>query len=175
METIDVALRILNELRKSYKGDAKWMQKLGVQSDLYLDLKELTLLNMKIVKPRKAMEIMAEILANCAESRDSAETPVQVRISGWVGNRDRVSLAIDDDGPGIKGDLLKQVANPFVTTRDGHLGIGLTRVETLLEMYGLSWELSSELGLGTSLTLEVGRFAGWMPERNLMKRKVGNG
>lgn len=63
METIDVALRTLNELGNSYKGDAKWMQKLGMQSDLYLDLKELTLLNMKMVKPRKAMEIMAEILA----------------------------------------------------------------------------------------------------------------
>ncbi len=46
-------------------------------------------------------------------------------------------------------------ANPFVTTKEGHHGVGLTRVDTLMEMYGLDWKLESEAGRGTSIRLEV--------------------
>lgn len=104
METIDVALRILNELGKGYKGDAKWMMTLGVQSDLYLDLKDLTLLNMKMVKPRKAVELMAEILATnmpidiveAAQTQGKTTLPnynVSARMI-WVRIRERLSEPI---------------------------------------------------------------------------------
>ncbi|MBU8871887.1 MAG: HAMP domain-containing histidine kinase [Gemmatimonadales bacterium] len=119
--------------------------------------------------------ILDEVIANSAEARDPAMDYILVRISGSVGPQGRVSLTIQDNGPGIEECLIRQVADPFVTTRSGHLGIGLTRIETLLDMYGLGWKLSSELNFGTAVTLEVGKFAGWMPERNLMKRKVENG
>ena len=60
-----------------------------------------------------------------------------------------------DDGPGMALDLLAQAIDPFVTTRDGQLGIGLARVDTILDMYGLGWGLRSAPGLGTTVTLEV--------------------
>ena len=119
--------------------------------------------------------ILNEILSNAAQARDPEMETVRVRVSGSVVNRNRVSLTIEDEGVGIDRNLLGQVTDPFVTTRDGHLGIGLTRIDTLLDMYDLDWELTSEPGSGTTVTLEVGRFAGWMPERKLMKRKAGNG
>ena len=104
METIDVALRTLNELGKDYKGDAKWMITLGVQSELYLDLKDLTLLNMKIVRPRKAIELMAEILATnmpidtveAAQTQGKTSLPnynVSARMI-WVRIRERLSEPI---------------------------------------------------------------------------------
>ena len=67
----------------------------------------------------------------------------------------RLALRLRDDGPGIGAELLPQACDPFVTTKDGHLGVGLTRVQTLLEMYGLAWTLSSLPGKGTTATLEV--------------------
>ena len=63
METIDVALRVASELGGSYVGNEKWARALGLQDDLHLDLRELTLLNMKTVKPRKAIDLMMEVLA----------------------------------------------------------------------------------------------------------------
>ena len=119
--------------------------------------------------------ILDEILANSAESCEPDRARLGVLIRGSVVNRNRVALTIEDNGPGIEKCLLRQVADPFVTTREGHLGIGLTRIETLLDMYGLAWELTSEPGFGTTVTVEVGRFAGWMPERNLMKGNAANG
>ena len=46
--------------------------------------------------------------------------------------------------------------NPFITTKEGHHGVGLTRVDTLMNMYGLGWSLESEEDLGTRVLLEVG-------------------
>ena len=63
MEIIEVALRTLNELGNSYAGDEKWAWNLGIRADLDMDLKELTLLGMKLVKPISSIDIIAEILA----------------------------------------------------------------------------------------------------------------
>jgi signal transduction histidine kinase len=64
---------------------------------------------------------------------------------------------IRDDGPGMPRELLTQVVDPFVTTRRGRLGIGLARVDTIMDMHGLGWGLRSVPGLGTTVTLEVAR------------------
>ena len=64
-----------------------------------------------------------------------------------------------DDGPGMPPELLTQVIDPFVSTRDGHLGIGLARVDTIMDMHGLGWGLRSVPGQGTTVTLDVARLS----------------
>ena len=68
----------------------------------------------------------------------------------------RIFLEVTDNGCGMGGDLTDQATNPFVTTKDNHHGVGLTRVDTLMDMYGLEWILESEEGKGTRVMLEVG-------------------
>ncbi len=63
MEIIDVALRTVSELGSSYTGNERWARAIGLQDNLNLDLKELTLISMKTVKPRKAIDLIAQILA----------------------------------------------------------------------------------------------------------------
>jgi signal transduction histidine kinase len=100
--------------------------------------------------------IMEAVLDNSAESRADGETPVRALIRGETDGRGRVILVCEDDGCGLAPALLAQASLPFVTTKDGHLGVGLTRVETLMDMYGLSWSLASDPGRGTAVRLEVG-------------------
>ena len=95
--------------------------------------------------------VLKEILQNSAD----AATSVSVKITGQVEVTGRVVLCITDDGPGISANLISQVADPFISTRDGHHGVGLTRVETILDMHGLAWSLTSNPGMGTSVTFEV--------------------
>lgn len=96
---------------------------------------------------------LEEILKNSAQARSR----VLVEITGQVEITGRVTLRLEDNGPGMEPELLKMAADPFVTTRDGHHGVGLTRVDTLCEMHGLAWSLASHPGTGTTVTLEVGR------------------
>jgi C4-dicarboxylate-specific signal transduction histidine kinase len=99
--------------------------------------------------------VLTELLLNAVEGADGTTRPARVEVTAAAGPDGRLALRLRDDGPGIDPDLLPQACDPFVTTKDGHLGVGLTRVQTLLEMYGLAWTLTSVPGAGTTATLEV--------------------
>lgn len=99
--------------------------------------------------------MLKEILKNCSESTDHLSADVRVKISGITHSGGRIFLDIQDNGCGMCTDLRAQASSPFITTKDGHHGVGLTRVDTLMNMYGLGWSLESEEGLGTRVLLEV--------------------
>ncbi len=111
--------------------------------------------------------VLKEILNNSAEAQKLS----QVSISGQVEITGRVVLRISDNGPGMGPALLEQATDPFVTTRDGHHGVGLTRVETILDMHGLAWSLISHPGHGTSITLEVAESLILNPDHCLTRKK----
>lgn len=97
------------------------------------------------------LQILAAVLDNAAESRPG---PVDIEVT-TASNGDRLTLSLADNGPGMGHELLAQAIDPFVTTRDGHLGIGLARVDTIMDMHGLGWALRSATDQGTTVTLEV--------------------
>ncbi len=99
--------------------------------------------------------VLRELVANGAEGRDGTAGAAAITITATVQPTGHVAVRVRDDGPGMAPELAAQVVDPFVTTKDGHTGVGLTRVETLMDMYGLAWHLGSEPGRGTSVTLEV--------------------
>lgn len=99
--------------------------------------------------------VLRELLTNCAESAWSYAPEVRVDLKGVVRSGDRLFLEIQDNGCGMNPELREQAPSPFVTTKDNHHGVGLTRMETLMEMYGLQWELHSEEGQGTRVIMEV--------------------
>jgi two-component system sensor histidine kinase HydH len=115
--------------------------------------------------------VLQEVLKNSAEAAAANGVKGRVEIFGETTPAGRIALTIRDFGPGIPAKLLDQVCDPFVTTKPGHLGIGLARVETLVEMHGLAWALSSNPGQGTTITLETavlkdqGSLASAMDER----------
>jgi len=98
-----------------------------------------------------------EILNNSAEGRATAPPtePIRVRFSIQPSGGDRLALRIEDDGPGMLPELTAKAKDPFVTTKEGHLGIGLARVDTVMDMYGLAWSMASKNGGGTSVVMEV--------------------
>ena len=99
--------------------------------------------------------ILQEILKNSAEAAVNNSNTVTAKMWTDVNERGNLILVLQDDGPGIAAPLLPQVVDPFLTSKPGSMGMGLTRVETLMEMYDLSWDLRSEQGQGTCVTLEV--------------------
>lgn len=80
-------------------------------------------------------------LGNLIENAvDFADSQVTVTVSH---DADRVSITIDDDGPGFAPDVLTQIGVPFMNRRSrldrekaGGLGLGLFIAKTLLERSG---------------------------------------
>ncbi len=99
--------------------------------------------------------VLTELLCNASEGHAGVPQPVRVQVTSEVQPTGRIALSVRDDGPGIASDLIAQITAPFLTTKDNHVGVGLTRVETLMDMYGLAWAVRSTPGDGTVVTLEV--------------------
>jgi two-component system, NtrC family, sensor kinase len=68
-------------------------------------------------------------------------------------------LAVSDDGPGIRSDLLERVQEPFFTTKHGGVGLGLAICRSLAWQNGGGFEIESVPGEGTRVAVEL-RLAG---------------
>jgi len=66
-----------------------------------------------------------------------------------------VELAVEDDGPGIEEDMLGQIFEPFVTTKEPGqgTGLGLAVCARLVESMGGAIRADSEPGRGTTFTV----------------------
>ena len=68
-----------------------------------------------------------------------------------------LTIRVRDDGAGIAPDVLPQIFEPFLTTKEsGHgVGLGLAISRGIMERHNGSIEVASELGKGTTFTLTL--------------------
>jgi len=66
-----------------------------------------------------------------------------------------VVVTIADTGPGIEPEKLRTLFQPFRTTKEGGLGIGLYQCKRILEAHRGTIHVESEVGRGTSVRIEL--------------------
>lgn len=71
------------------------------------------------------------------------------RVNGFV------VVTVADTGPGIEPDKLRTLFQPFRTTKEGGLGIGLFQCKRILEAHRGSIHVESEVGRGTRVRIEL--------------------
>jgi two-component system sensor histidine kinase HydH len=64
-----------------------------------------------------------------------------------------VVLAVSDTGPGIPGERLAHVFEPFYSGKPSGSGLGLTIAERIMAAHGGRIEIDSEVGRGTRVSL----------------------
>jgi signal transduction histidine kinase len=69
--------------------------------------------------------------------------------------RDRVEIAVEDDGVGIKEELLPRLFDPFFSTKEGGSGLGLALTHQIVLDHGGDIRVASRVGRGTTFTLSV--------------------
>lgn len=63
---------------------------------------------------------------------------------------DTVAFQISDDGPGIPGDLLNTISDPFITTKSGkRVGLGFSLFKEAAHRCGGDFSVESQPGSGT--------------------------
>jgi len=67
----------------------------------------------------------------------------------------RVQIVVADDGPGMDEETLRQIYEPFFTTKTHGSGLGLPVVQQLMEGMGGGASIVSRLERGTTVTLEM--------------------
>ncbi len=76
-----------------------------------------------------------------------------------VEDSDHVELTVADTGTGMETDTLARIWDPFFTTKASNqgTGLGLTNVRGIVERWGGSIEVESEVGVGTRFRIRLPR------------------
>ena len=73
-------------------------------------------------------------------------------------NRHWIEIAIADEGKGMEPDTLKNIFNPFFTTKAKGSGLGLTVVQTIIGKHEGTVAVTSNPGAGTTFTILLPAF-----------------
>jgi signal transduction histidine kinase len=68
---------------------------------------------------------------------------------------DRVSIEVEDNGPGIPPDVLTRLFDPFFSTKEGGTGLGLALTQQIVKDHGGDLTVQSTVGRGTTFTVSV--------------------
>ena len=66
-----------------------------------------------------------------------------------------VAISVSDDGPGIRGEDLSRVFEPYFTTKDGGTGLGLAVARRIVEEHGGTIDVASAPGEGATFTVRL--------------------
>ncbi len=96
------------------------------------------------------LRALANLLANAVEaSAEGSEVVLAVRDDGG----DRLVLEVRDTGRGMSRKVLERLFDPFFTTREEGIGLGMGNVKKIVEAHEGKIEVSSREGEGTTVRL----------------------
>jgi len=107
-----------------------------------------------------ARQIQQALIAPCINAVEAMPEGGQLTIRTSVDNKDEmIEVKISDTGPGIQGDVLDHVFEPFYTTKEerGGLGLGLSVVYGIVNRHGGRVEIDSSPGEGTTVIIALPR------------------
>ena len=104
--------------------------------------------------------VVTNLLSNALKVSPEAAT---VRVRGELASLTRVLLEIEDQGPGMDPQEVRDVLRPFVRGRSQHratgTGLGLTIVRRLLKAQHANLSIRTSPGKGTTVGILLARFA----------------
>jgi two-component system, NtrC family, sensor kinase len=99
--------------------------------------------------------IVLNLVTNSLEAlAEKAEPAGRVSLTTHIKDG-RALLTVEDDGPGIRPDLLEKVQEPFFSTKQGGTGLGLAVCRALAWQNGGRVEIDSAPGRGTRVTVAL--------------------
>ncbi|MCV9917281.1 ATP-binding protein [Pseudomonas sp. BT-42-2] len=120
-----------------------------VRAGVSLELKPLPAVRV-LGQPALLGQIFSSLIANALESMEQGG---QLRVEVVRRDRRSLTLRISDTGKGMSEQQQRLAFQPFFTTKQGGLGVGLVLVKRIMERFGGSVRLSSYEGKGTRVSL----------------------
>jgi signal transduction histidine kinase len=107
--------------------------------------------------PNQLRQVFLNLVLNAVQALSSGgEVTLEIRQEGGS-----TRVSVRDTGPGIPPDQLRQVCEPFYSTKPGGTGLGLPIAQRIVAEHGGRLEIDCPTGAGTTATVIL-------PERNEM-------
>jgi two-component system, LuxR family, sensor kinase FixL len=99
-------------------------------------------------------QVLFNLMRNAIEAMDGSPRR-ELTISSHAAGSELVQLEIADTGPGIADDIRSRLFQPFITTKENGMGVGLSICRTIIESHGgrLWSEPGADCGTVFSFTL----------------------
>ncbi|WP_168433581.1 two-component system sensor histidine kinase NtrB [Pontiella sulfatireligans] len=105
------------------------------------------------VDETQVKQVFFNVIKNALQAMDDGGI---LKIETHVSDR-FVSVALEDNGPGIDPDQLGAIYEPYYTTKTEGTGLGMMIVQRIMRDHGGEIEINTEFGRGTRLTLRFPR------------------
>ncbi len=99
----------------------------------------------------KLHQVVKNLIVNAAEAM---QVNGELRISSRY-YASQVDLIFTDNGPGIPGDTIRSIFNPFFTTKADGTGLGLANARKFIQEMGGDIYVRSEPGTGTEFKVQL--------------------
>jgi signal transduction histidine kinase len=107
------------------------------------------------VDPVKFPWVVTNIVGNALRYTGRGGT-VEIAVSSAA---DHFAVSVSDTGPGIATDMLRRIFEPSIALEDvpehGTHGLGLAIAREVVDAYGGSIEVQSQVGVGTTFRIQV--------------------
>ena len=114
-----------------------------------------------LVDPMRLRQILNNFVSNALKFTAKGRIEIKAELMERTAGEDRVRFSVTDTGIGISPEDQARLFQPFVqaagetTPRFGGTGLGLTICQRLAKMMGGSIGLVSQVGIGTTMILEL--------------------
>jgi two-component system sensor histidine kinase RegB len=108
--------------------------------------------DLKITMPFRSLCRTVKGLVKNGLQASSASEQVAMR---WYTTDEHLGVEVRDLGVGIDGQMMTQVTEPFFTTKDSGLGLGLFLAKSMAEQFGGNLTIEPEPERGTRVTLTL--------------------
>ncbi|HEY6253429.1 MAG TPA: ATP-binding protein [Candidatus Angelobacter sp.] len=91
-------------------------------------------------------QVFTNLISNACEAMAEQGGKLSIRVH--AGASQKIVAEIEDTGPGIPPDLKEQIFNPFFTTKQNGVGLGLAIVTKIVDAHGGAVRVISDAGHG---------------------------
>jgi len=143
---IDIAC-IMDEVLESvhfspgWNGEVEILKNLHTRNEIYGNNTEIR-------------QLLWNIMLNALQAMpDGGTLKIETRPDIDGGNHEFLEISVSDTGCGIEETHMKNMLEPFYTTKENGTGLGLAIVNRIVESHGGTFRIESEPGAGTRCTI----------------------
>jgi two-component system sensor kinase FixL len=102
----------------------------------------------------QVQQVLTNLMRNAMEAMKDSEKK-ELRIRTLPSEDQRVTVEVSDTGPGISEEIAGQLFQPFVTTKPGGMGIGLSISRRIIQSHGGDLVVSRNEAGGATFTFSL--------------------
>lgn len=106
-----------------------------------------------VVDRVQIQQVLVNLMRNAAEAMKDSETK-ELTVSTWEAD-DRLHVEVADTGPGISEEVAARLFQPFVTTKAGGMGVGLSISQRIIGSHGGEISVSRNDARGATFSFSL--------------------